>query len=170
MLGSLTNNNELLLALVPGNTGDLKVQSASVRGKRITTIGEGVPSRSGGPMRVSVFSVDTYFEQVDLAAASVKLLPLVARRHVDAELVFDDASYRLRTRSRSRHERSISTDIAAMPEQDLEEACSLLPVAQRPCLQLVPMELAVAALVHKATSEPTMVLPPVWSRTVCANG
>lgn len=157
MFGSLTTNKELLLTLVPGDSGDLEVRHASVKGRRIMSAGEGVPSRSGDPMRVSVFSLETYFEQVDLAAASVKLLPLVARRHVDAELVFDDAAYRLRTRSRSKHERSISADIAAMPEQELEAAASILPMAQRPCLQMVPMELAVAALVNKVTSEPVMV-------------
>jgi hypothetical protein len=104
-----------------------------------------------------VFSLDSYFEQVDLAAASVKLLPLVARRHVDAELIFDDAAYRLRARSRSKRERVITADIAAMPEPDLDAAVSMLPLQQRPCLQMVPLELAIAGLVGKATTEPVMV-------------
>ncbi len=131
------------------------------------------------PTRVSVFSLDSYFEQVDLAAASVKLLPLVARRHVDAELVFDDASYRLRSRSRSQRERTIAADIAAMPEHDLDAAVSMLPLQQRPCLQMVPLELAIAALVGKATTEPVMVfwekcsspcwLQVVWCKAACAS-
>jgi hypothetical protein len=33
----------------------------------------------------------------------------------------------------------------------------MLPLHQRPCLQMVPLELAIAALVHKVTSEPVMV-------------
>jgi hypothetical protein len=157
MITRLISKKELLLAVVPGEDGEIDVRHASINGRRIMSAGEGVPSRFKGPMRVSVFSLDSYFEQVDLAAASVKLLPLVARRHVDAELVFDDASYRLRALSRARHERTISADISALPENDLETAAAMLPLHQNPCLQMVPMELAIAALVHKATSEPVMV-------------
>ncbi len=154
---SLMSNKELLLAILPGEEGETAARYACVNGRRIAETGEGVPAHSGGPMRVSVFSLDSYFEQVDLAAASEKLLPLVARRHVDAEMVFDDSSYRLRSRSRSKRERVIAADIAAIPDQDLEQATSLLPMRQRPCVQMVPVELAIAALVHKATPEPVMV-------------
>lgn len=157
MTMSLLSKKELLLAVVPSGEGETVVRYATVDGRRILATGEGVPARSGLPMRASLFSLDSYFEQVDLAAASVKLLPLVARRHVDAELVFDDASYRLRSRSRSRREGNINADIAAMPEHDLETAVSLLPLQQRPCQQLVPLELSIAALVGKATAEPVMV-------------
>jgi hypothetical protein len=157
MTESLFSKKELLLAVVPGENGETVVRYAGVNGRRIVAAGEGVPSRLAGPKRVSLFSLDSYFEQVDLAAASVKLLPLVARRHVDAELVFDDASYRLRSRSRSQRERTIAADIAAMPEHDLDAAVSMLPLQQRPCLQMVPLELAIAALVGKATTEPVMV-------------
>jgi len=157
MIGSLFSNTELLLAAVPGENGETEVRYAALSGKRITAIGEGVPERFTGPTRVSLFSLDSYFEQEDLAAASLKLLPLVARRHVDAELVFDDASYRLRTRSRSRRERTISADIAAIPDIDLEAAVAMLPLKQRPCLQMVPLELAIAALVRKVTADAVMV-------------
>jgi hypothetical protein len=157
MTGSLLSKKEVLLAAVPGEDGETAVHYVSVSGRRILSIGEGVPARIAEPTRVSVFSLDSYFEQVDLSAASVKLLPLVARRHVDAELVFDDASYRLRARSRSRRERTISADIAAMPEHDLDAVVSMLPMQQRPCLQMVPLELAIAGLVGKATAEPVMV-------------
>lgn len=157
MTESLLSKKELLLAVIPGEDGEAVVRYAGVTGRRIVAAGEGVPSRLAGPTRVSVFSLDSYFEQVDLAAASVKLLPLVARRHVSAELVFDDASYRLRARSRSKRERTIAADIAAMPESDLDAAVSMLPLQQRPCLQMVPLELAIAALVCKATTEPVMV-------------
>jgi len=151
------SNKELLLAVVPGNDGEPVVHHARVNHRRIAAMGEGVPSRIAGPMRVSIFSLDSYFEQADLAAASIKLLPLVARRHVDSELVFDDTAYRLRARSRSRRERTIASDIAALPEHDLEAALSQLPLRERPCLQLVPLELAIAALVHKVTSDPVIV-------------
>jgi hypothetical protein len=157
MTGSLLSKKEVLLAAVPGEDGETAVHYVSVSGRRILSIGEGVPARIAEPTRVSVFSLDSYFEQVDLSAASIKLLPLVARRHVDAELVFDDASYRLRARSRSRRERTISADIAAMPEHDLDAVVSMLPMQQRPCLQMVPLELAIAGLVGKATAEPVMV-------------
>ena len=157
MAKSLLSNQELLLAVVPGEDGEMVLRHAAVNGRRIVAAGEEAPSNPAGPTRVSLFSLDSYFEQVDLAAASVKLLPLVARRHVDAELVFDDALYRLRTRSRSRKERTIAADIVAMPELDLDTAVSMLPLQQRPCLQMVPLELAIAALVGKATTEPVMV-------------
>jgi hypothetical protein len=108
-------------------------------------------------MRVAVFSADSYFEQVDLAAPSKKMLPLVARRHVEKELVFDDSSYRLRALGRAKLESTIATDIAALPESDLTAATSLLPMRELACLQLVPLELAIAALVGKATAEPVIV-------------
>jgi hypothetical protein len=157
MTGSLFSRREELLAAVPGEAGETVVRYAGVNGRRIVAAGEGVPSRLAGPARVAVFSLDSYFEQVELAAASVKLLPLVARRHVDAELVFDDASYRLRTRSRSRRERIIAADIAAIPDHDLDAVVSMLPMQRQPCLLMVPMELSLAALVRKATAEPVMV-------------
>jgi len=161
MTGILLSKKEALLAAVPGENGETVLRYASVSGRRIVAVGEGAPSRTAETTRASVFSLDSYFEQVDLSAASVKLLPLVARRHVDAELVFDDASYRLRTRCRSRSERTIAADIAAMPEHDLDAAVSMWPMRQRPCLQMVPLELAIAALVQKATAEPVMVF---WER------
>jgi hypothetical protein len=157
MTMSLISRKEVLLAVVPGQDGETVVRYAIVNGRRILATGEGLPAHSGRATRACLFSLDSYFEQVDLAAASVKLLPLVARRHVDAELVFDDASYRLRARSRSRRERTIDADIAALPEHDLEEAISMLPMQQQPCQQLVPLELSIAALVNKATPEPVMV-------------
>jgi hypothetical protein len=157
MTSNLITKKEILLTVVPGEEGETTVRYTCVNGRRVLATGEGVPSRFAGPMRVSLFSPDSYFEQVDLAAASVKLLPLVARRHVDAELVFDDASYRLRSRCRSRQERTIAADIAAMPEHDLDTAVSMLPLQQRPCLQMVPLELAIAALVDQATTEPVIV-------------
>ncbi len=157
MINNLLSSKELLLAVIPGEDGEVAVRHASVNGGRIMATGEGVPSRFNGPMRVALFSMETYFEQVDLAAASVKLLPLVARRHVDGELVYDDASYRLRARSRSRRERTITADIAAIPDHDLDAAVSQLPMKQRPCKQMVPLELAIAALVKKATAEPVIV-------------
>jgi hypothetical protein len=157
MTKSLLSKKELLLAVIPGEDGETVVRYAVVNGRRIVAAGEGVPSNLAGPTRVSLFSLDSYFEQVDLAAASVKLLPLVARRHVDSELVFDDALYRLRSRSRSKQERTIAADIAAMPEYDLNAAVSMLPLQQRPCLQMVPLELAIAALVYQATTEPVIV-------------
>jgi hypothetical protein len=157
MTKSLFSKREMLLAVVPGEDGELVVRHASVNGRRILAVGEGLPARQEGPIRVALFSLETYFEQVDLAAASVKLLPLVARRHVDGELVFDDTSYRLRTRSRARRERTIATDIAAMPDFDLEAAVALVPLQQQPCLQMVPLELAIAALVQAVTREAVMV-------------
>ena len=157
MTGRLLSKKEVLLAATPGEDGETVLRHVSVSGRRIVAVGEGVPARIAEPTRVSVFSLDSYFEQVDLSAASVKLLPLVARRHVDAELVFDDASYRLRARSRSRRERTIAADIAAMPEHDLDAAAAMLPMQQRPCLQMVPLELAIAALVEKVTTDPVMV-------------
>jgi hypothetical protein len=157
MIKSLSSKKELLLAVVPGEEGESAVRYAAVKGGRIVETGEGTPSSITGPMRASVFSLESYFEQVDLAAASVKLLPLVARRHVDGELVFDDELYRLRARSRSKSERTIAADIAALPEHDLGAAASMLPMRQRPCLQMVPLELSIAALVNKVTAEPVMV-------------
>ena len=156
MFKSLLSAKELLLAVVPSEMGDPVLRYASVDGRRIQKIGEGAPAHLSGPLRASVFSLSSYFEQVDLAAASPKLLPLVARRHVDAELVFDE-TYRLRARSRAKRERTIAADIAALPELDLDAAVALLPLQQQPCLQMVPLELAIAALVRKATAEPVIV-------------
>jgi hypothetical protein len=48
--------------------------------------------------------------------------------------------------------------LAAVSEQDLDTATALLPLAEKPCLQMVPVEMAIAALVGKATSEPVIVL------------
>ncbi len=157
MINRLLSKRELLLAVVPGEEGEPALRHVAVSGGRVVGTGEGIPSAGAGAMRVSLFSLESYFEQVDLAAASVKLLPLVARRHVDAELVFDDALYRLRARARSKGERTIAADIAAMPEHDLEAAVSMLPLDARPCLQMVPLELSIAALVQKTTTEPVMV-------------
>ena len=160
MTERLFGKKEHLLAVIPGDDGELAVHHAAIAGRRIVATSEDLPSPLKRPLRVAVFSLDSYFEQADLAAASVKLLPLVARRHVDGEMVFDDASYRLRAlpaRSRSKRERTIAADIAAMPESDLEEVLSMLPLQEKPCLQLVPLELAIAALVRHATTAPVMV-------------
>lgn len=156
MINSLLSAKELLLTVVPGEGGGPVLRYASVAGRRILKTGEGAPAHLSVPIRVSVFSMDSYFEQVDLAAASPKLLPLVARRHVDAELVFDE-SYRLRAHSRAKRERTIAADIAALPELDIDAAVALLPLQQKPCLQMVPLELSIAALVRKVTAEPVIV-------------
>ena len=157
MAMSMLSNKELLLAVVPDQTGSPSLRYANVNGRRIQKTGEGEPTRFSRQMRVSVFSMESYFEQVDLAAPSAKMLPLVARRHVDTELVFDDDSYRLRARSRTKRERTIAADIAAMPGQDLDAAISMLPLQQKPCLQMVPLELSIAALVRNATNKPVIV-------------
>lgn len=154
---TLLPRKELLVAMVPGENGKPVLHYAKVDGRRILKVGEGEPAGHFGTMRAAVFSPTSYFEQVDLAAPSPKLLPLVARRHLDAELVFDEP-YRLRACSRVQRERTISADLAAMSEQDLDTATALLPLAEKPCLQMVPVELAIAALVGKATSEPVIVL------------
>ena len=153
----LSTGRELLVAIVPDGSSDIVLRYASVNRRRILKTGEGRPARLAGPMRVAVFSADSYFEQVDLAAPSTKMLPLVARRHVEKELVFDDSSYRLRARSRAKLESTIAADIAAMPESDLAAATNLLPVQELACVQMVPLELAIAALVCKATNEPVIV-------------
>ena len=153
----LSTGRELLLAVVPDKNSDVALHYASVNRRRILKTGEGRPTRLVGPMRVAVFSTDSYFEQVDLAAPSTKMLPLVARRHVEKELVFDDSSYRLRARSRAKLESTIAADIAAVPESDLAAATSLLPMKQLACLQMVPLELAIAALMRAATTEPVIV-------------
>ena len=157
MITGLFSTTQTLLSVIPEAGGELRVQHACVRGKKILSVGEGVPSPLTGVTRASVFSLESYFEQVDLAAASVKLLPLVARRHIDAELVFDDALYRLRACTRAKTERSIAADLAAVPERDLEAAVSQLPLQQRPCEQMVPLELAIAALVSQVTDETVLV-------------
>ncbi|WXG54192.1 MAG: hypothetical protein RNU03_05720 [Candidatus Sedimenticola sp. (ex Thyasira tokunagai)] len=154
---TLLSGKELLLAVVPGGDGQPVLHYAMVDGRRIRKVGEGEPAGLTGPMRAAVFSPAGYFERVDLAAPSPKLLPLAARRHLDAELVFDEP-YRLRVRSRVKRERTIAADMAAMPELDLDTAVALLPLEEQPCLQMVPVELAIAALVRKATAEPVIVL------------
>ena len=142
--------------MVPDESGEPVLRYASVSGRRILKTGKGAPAHLPGPARASVFSPDSYFERLDLAAASPKLLPLVARRHVDAELVFDE-SYRLRAQTRAKRERTVSADIAALPEHDLDAAMPLLPLRDRPFRQMVPLELAIAALVGKGTIEPVIV-------------
>lgn len=161
MISNLLSKKELLLAVVPGQDGELVVRHALVSGRHLLATGEGVPTGEVVPSRVSLYAAESYFEQVDLAAASDKLLPLVARRHVDAELVFDDALYRLRALGRARREQTIAADIMALPEKELETVQSLLPLRELPCLQMVPLELAIAALVNKVTSEPAIVF---WER------
>ncbi len=156
MIKTRLSAKDLLLAVVPGENGEPVLRYARLDGRRILSTGEGAPAQLAGPMRASVFSPASYFEQLDLGADSPKMLRLVARRHLDAELVFDGA-YRLRARTRAKRERTIAADIAALPEQDLDVAVALLPVQQRPCLQLVPLELAIAALVRRATAEPVIV-------------
>jgi len=153
---TLLSRKELLVAMVPGEDGKPVLHYARVDGRRILKLGEGEPAGYSGAMRTAVFSPTSYFERVELAAPSTKLLPLVARRHLDAELVFDEA-YRLRARRHVRHERTITADLAAMSELDLDAATAMLPLAEKPCLQMVPVELAIAALVRKATSEPVIV-------------
>jgi len=152
----MASGKEMLLAVVPGEGGDSVLRYARVEGKRILKTGDEMPSRATGAMRVSVFSSTAYFDQADLAVPSLKVLPMVARRYVDAELIFDE-SYRLCARSHKKRERTVTTDIAAIPELDLDVASSMLPLEERPCLQMVPLELAIAALVRKATSEPVVV-------------
>ena len=66
MTKSLLSKKELLLAVVPGEDGESVVRYADVNGRRIVAAGEGVPSRLAWPTRVSLFSLDSYFEQVDL--------------------------------------------------------------------------------------------------------
>jgi len=156
MIKSRLSAKAVLLATVPGEDGEPVLRYARVDGRRILNTGEGALAQFAEPTRASVFSPSSYFEQVELEAAAPKMLPLVARRHLDAELVFD-ASYRLRARRRGKRERSVTADIAALPELDLDAAVALLPLQQRPCLQLVPVELAIAALVRRATAEPVIV-------------
>lgn len=158
MLGkNLVSDNELLLAVCPGDDGALTTRFACLKGRKVTATGEGEPPSSTQPLRAAVYSLDSYFEQADLTVASVKLLPLVARRHVDAELAFDDTSYRLRALCRRQRERTMAADIVAMPEADLEDAAALLPMTEQPCLQLVPLELAIAGLVNRITAKPAIV-------------
>ncbi|TNE77551.1 MAG: hypothetical protein EP334_06545 [Gammaproteobacteria bacterium] len=161
MISGLLSKKEVLLAVIPAPDGSLLTRYVKVNGSRVKVMGEGVPAKVSSPLRASIFSLDSYFEQAELNSPSDKMLPLVARRHVDGELIFQGESYRLRARSRSKRERSTAADIAAMPESDLQGALSQLPLQKAPCLQLVPPELAIAALVNSHTSEPVIVF---WER------
>lgn len=161
MIKNMFSKKELLLSIIPHSDGSLTTHYATVNGSRAQSMGEGIPKRVNLPMRAAIFSLDGYFEQAELNALTTKMLPLMARRHVDGELVFQDEAYRLRARSRQKHERSITADIAAMPESDIEAALSQMPVQKTPCLQLVPLELAIAALVGVYSAEPVILF---WER------
>ena len=154
---NLKQKKTVLLTVVPESFGGPAIQYAIVNGRRVQAVGEGLPTDTKLPMKTAVLSLDGYFDHAELEALSTKMLPLVARRHVDGELVFQDEPYRLRTRCRSKREQTISTDIAALPEAYIENALRLLPAKQRPCLQLVPIELSIAALVSLDTDEPVIV-------------
>ena len=161
MILNLKQKKTALLTVVPDTQGGTTIRYAIVNGRRVQAVGEGIPAKNKLPMKTAVLSLDGYFDHAELEALSTKMLPLVARRYVDGELVFQDEPYRLRTRCRSKREQTISTDIAALPEADIETALRLLPAQQRPCLQLVPIELSIAALVSVDTDEPVIVF---WER------
>jgi hypothetical protein len=161
MILNLKPKKTVLLTVVPNSNGETAIRHAIVNGRRVQAVGEGIPAKNKLPMKTAVLSLDAYFDHAELEALSTKMLPLVARRYVDGELVFQDEPYRLRTRCRSKREQTISTDIAALPEADIETALRQLPAKQRPCLQLVPIELSIAALVSLETDEPVIAF---WER------
>ena len=70
--------NELLLAVVPGVDGDSVLHYARVDGLRVRRTGEGVPRGFSGPIRASVYSSASYFEQVDLVAANQTMRRITA--------------------------------------------------------------------------------------------
>jgi hypothetical protein len=157
MINRITDKSAILVSVTPASDGSRELNFITLDGTKVCASGKVLPANTSIPLRAAIFSLDSYFEQTELAATSDKMLALLARRHLDNELIFQDDAYRLRALPMARHERSISANIAAMPEHDIDAAMALVPADKQPCLQLVPVELAIAALVGRFSPGATLV-------------
>lgn len=137
------------------------VRYAVLRGTRVVRQGActaGELERLGGwQLRASFFSRGAYFERIPAQAQNRRLAEVVARRHIDNEMLFSEP-FRLRLGLLHVSEADVQLRTAACAELDCMRIESALPLETRPVRLLALEENAVASLVARITREPVLAL------------
>ncbi|MCE1241657.1 hypothetical protein [Oryzomicrobium sp.] len=137
-----------------------RVRYAVLKGRRVVREAEcemhELARLGGWQMRASFFSRGAYFERTPSQTDNPRLAAVVARRFIDAEMLFSEA-YRLRLQIASAGETDFSLRLAACAEIDCLRIEEGLPLETQPVRLAALEESAIAAVVATATSEPVEV-------------
>lgn len=138
-----------------------RVRYAVMYGRKVSQQGEcalqDIHLLGGWRVCSSFASRSTYFGQTSVQTANKRLAPVLARRYLDGEVLFNEP-YRLRVQPGASTDLAVQLEMQAVAEADCLRLESLLPMATQPVSLHTPEEVAIAHLVAKATSEPVTVL------------
>jgi hypothetical protein len=152
----------LLSATVAANSAThLRFARLGLRRKVTATGLIALADLPAGTARLAFYTRSAYFSQAEIERQPAKLLPIQARRLIDAELAFNEPF-------RARHNATAlpgqgrqNLTLAAVAEADYALLASRLPLSTRPFASITPAECAMAALLGKLTREPVRLL---WRR------
>ena len=138
-----------------------RVRYAVLNGRKLIQQGEctlaQLESLHGRDIRVSFFSRSGYFGRSQAQTANKRLAMVVARRYIDAEMLFTDP-YRLRLTTHVVSENEVLLKLVAAAEVDCMRLEDALPLETHPVSLATLEEAAIAALVAKVTVEPAVVM------------
>jgi hypothetical protein len=114
-----------------------------------------------GTARLAFYTRSAYFSQTETERRPAKLLPLMVRRLIDADLAFNEP-FRARHRATAVvGEGRQNLAVAAVAEADYALLANRLPLTTRAFANITPAECAMAALLGKLSREPVRLL---WRR------
>lgn len=161
MLERLTGT--LLVAFGEPGTADPEahhVRYCLLAGRQVMSRGETTAARlaalGGYDVRASFFDRSAYFDRATAQTANARLAAVVARRHIDGEMLFNE-SYRLRLAMAPSGEMDVTLKMAVATELACARLEDALPLASRPVSLVTMEETAIAALVARVTETPALV-------------
>lgn len=152
-----------LLVALDEPAADVEMQAARwalISGRRCVRQGECPATRlaslGGVELRASFFDRSAFFDRVVAQTANPRLAQVFARRHIDAQMLFNE-SYRLRLSIEPSGESDVTLKALVATELFCARAEDVLPLETRPVAIATLEEAAIAALVARVTVEPALV-------------
>jgi len=137
-----------------------RVRYAILNGRKVKRHGEctllQLQGLGGRDFRASFFSRSGYFGRSQAQTENTRLANVVARRFIDAEMLFTEP-YRLRLTTHLVSENEVLLKLMAAAEIDCLRVEDFLPLDTNPVSLATLEEVAIAALVAKVTIEPVLV-------------
>jgi hypothetical protein len=157
----MIHHKKLLLTLLDAS-GIQRAHYVIVKGR--TVIDEGECALTALPQVehfcASFLGRSSYFDRIATPTKHARMLPFVARRHLESALAFNEP-FRIRYTAKTISTGQQQLSMTAVSEAELVGASFHLPLQIRTCKRLALVESAIAALVAQVTSEATSIL---WLR------
>ncbi len=138
-----------------------RVRYAVMYGRRVSQQGEcalqDLHLLGGWRVSCSFASRSAFFGRTAMQAGNKRLFGVLARRHIDGEVLFNEP-YRLRVHAGRLKDLTVAIEMQAVSESDCLRLESLLPMVSQPVGMHTTEEVAIAHLVAKVTADPVVVL------------